>query len=289
MINPYGGAAQSKGAVENLQQLLATRLAGAHVDIVQHGAELADRARAARASGANVIAAAGGDGTLSAVAQALVGSDVRFGVLPFGTRNHFARDIGLLLDLGQAVDLLKSDLTRRIDVGSINGRYFLNNASIGLYPELVELRNQEHWTASKLLQTIAAARSLARAARSIPIELHSPERTIQQQAWTVFVGNNSYSLNPLKTGRRTRLDAGVLEVIVVPARVRWMAARLAVRAARGHTLDKQSLHLEADQATLRLPSDASSEVAIDGEVMSFEQPLSFCSVPKSLSTIAPMA
>jgi len=106
LINPKVGTARGTNAVADLEQLLAARLPQACVEVVPHGDQLTERARVAYRAGAEIVAAAGGDGTLSAVAQALVGSDVRLGVLPFGTRNHFARDIGVPLDLGQAVDLL---------------------------------------------------------------------------------------------------------------------------------------------------------------------------------------
>src|SRR6476620_1140710 len=128
LINPKGGTAKGANAVENLQQLLAARLPQARVEVVPRGDQLTDRARAACADGSEIVAAAGGDGTLSAVSQALVGSDVRLGVLPFGTRNHFALDVGVPLDLGQAVDLLASGTARRIDVGAVNDSYFINNA-----------------------------------------------------------------------------------------------------------------------------------------------------------------
>src|SRR5690349_12736462 len=112
LINPKGGTAQGKNAVANLLQLLEARLPQASIDVVPRGDQLTERARAACHAGAEIVAAAGGDGTLSAVAQALVGSNVRLGVIPFGTRNHFARDVGVPLDLGQAVGLLGGGAAR---------------------------------------------------------------------------------------------------------------------------------------------------------------------------------
>src|SRR6185436_16894743 len=170
LINPKGGTAQGKNAVADLQQLLATRLPQAQVEVVQHGDQLTERAQAARSAGAEVVAAAGGDGTLSAVAQALVGSSVRLGVIPFGTRNHFARDLKVPLDLGQAVDLLASGTARPIDVGAVNGAYFINNASVGIYPELVDLRDRGIWPQSKRRRTFVAALKLVFEAKPIPIQ-----------------------------------------------------------------------------------------------------------------------
>src|SRR5262249_40357442 len=123
-------------AIADLRHLIAEQLPQATVELLHSGDRLTERARAACTAGAEAVAVAGGDGSLNAAAQALVGTNVRLGVLPFGMRNHFARDMGIPLDLAQAVDLLGSDAARRIDVGCVNDRYFLNNASIGLYPEL---------------------------------------------------------------------------------------------------------------------------------------------------------
>src|SRR5262245_41207879 len=97
-INAAGGSAQSGGAVDRLRELLTARLPQASVVVLPSGDQLTQRARAAVDAGARVVAVAGGDGSLNAVAQALVGTDTRLGVLPFGTRNHFARDIGVPID-----------------------------------------------------------------------------------------------------------------------------------------------------------------------------------------------
>src|SRR5262249_49320877 len=114
LINPGAGTAQGQNAVSGLQHLLAECLPQATVEVVARGGDLTERARAACVAGARVVVAAGGDGTLCAVAQALVGADVRLGVLPFGTRNHFARDVGVPVDLKQAAALLRTDIVRRI-------------------------------------------------------------------------------------------------------------------------------------------------------------------------------
>jgi diacylglycerol kinase family enzyme len=288
LINPKGGTALGKDAVENLQQLLAARLPQAHVEVVPHGDQLTPRARAASSAGAEVVAAAGGDGTLSAVAQALVGSDVRLGVIPFGTRNHFALDAGVPLDLGQAVDLLASGTARQIDVGAVNDAYFINNASVGLYPELVDLRDRGAWPARKRLRTYTSAFRLAFVAKPIPVLLHSSELEMKEFVWVIFVGNNRYNLGLSDPGRRAALDAGRIEVVVVPARSRWTLARMLLNATEGHVRPRYVQRIQSERADIQLPLEVGAcEVAMDGEVRQLEGTLTIRSVPKSLWVIAP--
>src|SRR5689334_9454045 len=109
------------------------------------GARLTATARElARRGDLDAVIAAGGDGTVSAVAAGVVGSgaDVMVGVIPLGTLNHFSKDLGIR-DVETAIDAIAKGETRRVDVGEVNGRVFINNSSIGLYPEIVVERDQE--------------------------------------------------------------------------------------------------------------------------------------------------
>jgi diacylglycerol kinase family enzyme len=235
------------------------------------------------------VAAAGGDGTLSAVAQALVGSDVRLGVIPFGTRNHFALDVGVPLDLEQAVDLLGKGTARQIDVGAVNDSYFINNASVGLYPELVDVRDHGTWPPSKALRTYTSVFKLVFVAKPIPIRLTSTDLEMKEFIWLVFVGNNSYNMGLYDTGRRTVLDSGQIDMVVVPARSRWTLLRLILNAVQGHTRPRYVQHIETERADLQLPVEvAACEVALDGEIRRVEGTVTFRSIPKALWVVAPV-
>jgi len=160
LINPRSGATHRRNAVSGLQQLLATQLPWATVEVLEPGSDPTDRTRAAIATGARVVVAAGGDGTVSAVAQALVGTPVALGVLPFGTLNHFAQAVGVSRHLPSAVGQLAISPVRCVDVGAVNDRFFVNNASIGLYPELVRLRAQRGATLAHPFVCLAHSGSL---------------------------------------------------------------------------------------------------------------------------------
>src|SRR3712207_2666906 len=119
--------------------------AGAEAQI-EHPSERQDLSavieRAARGDG-EVVVAGGGDGTVSAVASALAGSGKTLGVLPLGTLNHFAKDLAIPLDLGAAVETIVRGRVAEVDVGEVNGRVFINNSSLGLYPQIVAHRQEQ--------------------------------------------------------------------------------------------------------------------------------------------------
>ncbi|MEY4953200.1 MAG: hypothetical protein RL299_1624, partial [Pseudomonadota bacterium] len=142
----------------------AAKGADAQIKIAKTGDDVTVYAKLAVAEGASVVVAGGGDGTQNAVASVLVGTDVAMGVLPMGTLNHFAKDMGIPLDIDQAVETVITGQTTRIDVGKVNDRIFLNNASLGLYPRIVREREtlQRHGWGKWLAFVRASLSTLAR-------------------------------------------------------------------------------------------------------------------------------
>ena len=159
----------------------------------------------------------GGDGTVSAVAAALAGTSTPLGVLPLGTLNHFAKDAGIPLDLRKAVQTVAARHSKRVDVGRVNDRIFINNSSIGVYPSFVEsrerLRPQGH---SKWAALALATADVLRRESEVTIRLEGDARGFCTRTPFVFVGNNEYLAEGLKLGARTRLDAGRLYAYFAP-------------------------------------------------------------------------
>ena len=135
-------------------QLVARELPGARVSYAEMGANVQTLARSAIAEGATVVVAGGGDGTVNAIASVVVGTDVVLGVLPLGTRNHFAKNLGLPVEIDGALRSLAAGKTTSVDVGAVNDRIFVNNSGLGLYPDVVHSRERRHkqgafgWTAA---------------------------------------------------------------------------------------------------------------------------------------------
>ena len=141
---------------------------GADIDIVsaRPGTDLTAIAARAIESGSTMIVAGGGDGTINAVAAAVVESEAVLGVLPLGTLNHFAKDLGVAVDLEKAIDIAVNGRRIRVDVGEVNGRTFINNSSIGIYPDIVVER--EALRAAGYRKWAAFALATARVMRRFP-------------------------------------------------------------------------------------------------------------------------
>ncbi|MDQ3854784.1 MAG: hypothetical protein M3281_00140 [Chloroflexota bacterium] len=287
LINVAAGTAKRPDAVPCLRHLLATHLPRAQVELTAPGADLTQRARACAADGAEVVAVAGGDGSLNAVAQALVGTSTHLGVLPFGTLNHFARSIRVPTQLAGAVEVLRSGHSQRVDVGAVNDHYFLNNASLGVYPQLVELRHQQARSLARPFRLFNAATALVQSAQPLVVELRMEDGSLQGPVWLVFAGNNRYHLGILHPMGRVRLDEALLDVAVVPARRHTDLARIVLQPLLGRMGVRQVTRLEVRVISGQTGQAASHSVALDGEVLDMEPPLIFRSVPQALWVVMP--
>jgi diacylglycerol kinase family enzyme len=288
VINPGAGTAErSSDLAGRLKALFEAHGINAELKIVG-GATLEQatheaRQRAERGE-VDAIVAGGGDGSLSTVAAKLAGTGIPMGVLPLGTRNNFARDIGLPLELEAAVAVIARGETAEIDLGEVNGRPFINNSSIGAYPFMVldrDRRRSLHGLAKWNAMALAAIRTLWKFPRrrlSIVVEdRHAPCRSP-----CVFIGNNEYSLSLPALGARPRMDRGELWVSIVKPKSRLALLWLGLCAVLGRT------DLTDDLETLRessveIRSRASRlPVALDGEVHVLRPPLLYRSRPKAL-------
>jgi len=137
IINPGAGADDKREIAQTLTALFGP---SAHIILTENGEDLSEIVRRSLSDGAKTIVAGGGDGTISAVAPAIAGGGNRLGVLPLGTLNHFAKDLSIPLDLKEAAKVILAGRTKPVDAAEVNGRVFINNSSLGLYPEVVRGR-----------------------------------------------------------------------------------------------------------------------------------------------------
>jgi diacylglycerol kinase family enzyme len=194
ILNDKAGSGDAAEARALIMRAATERGWEARVLFSSGGTDLNEFARHARGVGGLVVAG-GGDGTIAAVAAALVGTDVALGVLPMGTLNHFAKDLGIPLELGRAVQTLFTGKVARVDVGDVNGRVFLNNSSIGFYPRIVQEREREQRQGySKWLAFAQAAALIVQQSRTLHVELDDDHgRRQSYDTPFVFVGNNRYA------------------------------------------------------------------------------------------------
>jgi diacylglycerol kinase family enzyme len=285
LINRGGGSVGEKGLIER-----ALADAGIDADIQWlEGDALPKAAKAAAAGGAEMVVAGGGDGTISCVAGALAGTDTKLGVLPLGTLNHFARDLGIPTKLEDAAKLLASGKARAVDVADVNGRVFVNNSAIGLYPLMVLDREaqQAHLGRSKRwAMAIAAARTLFRfSSRRLTLTVN--DRTAVVDTPLLFVGNNAYKMELPGAGTREAIDRGELFVLVLRPKTRLGFCLASVRALFGRARQDDVVRIDGVE-TLKVGSARHSmAVSLDGESVHMKPPLQYRIRPKALNVVAP--
>jgi diacylglycerol kinase family enzyme len=286
IVNRNGGTAAKLG--DKLEQQLADAfaVAGASAQILaldggEMGAAIGKAAKGGR------VVVAGGDGTAACAAQQLAGSDTELGLLPLGTLNHFARDLGLPADLGEAARIAANCSPQAIDVAEVNGHVFVNNASIGLYPQMVRgreaLQHRKGWPKwlSMLPAAFAALERLPH--HRLRIDLGQGERSIVTPL--LFVGNNVYSLEAGSIGARSSLSDGRLSVYAIAHRSRLSLLWFALRALVGRAHREMDFVTLGECEALKVASPGSIEIALDGEVQRIESPLEFRIRPGALKVI----
>jgi diacylglycerol kinase family enzyme len=259
------------------------------------GAEIAAAARdftMARANGNGhgneALVVAGGDGTISAAASELAGKDLPLGILPLGTLNHFAKDLGLPLDIEGAAGVIAAGRSQLVDVAELNGRVFVNNSSIGLYPFMVDRRNahQRQRGISKLFATLPAMVETLRRASWHRLEITAAGKRQRVRTPCIFVGNNPYETGLAAFGCRTRLDCGELDVHVIRQQSRLGVLLLPFKIALGIVNRERDVQTFCS-AELKIDSRRrrSLRVSLDGEIVHMQTPLRYRSRPGALRVI----
>jgi diacylglycerol kinase family enzyme len=245
--------------------------------------------QAAVAARPDAVIVGGGDGSISTAAACLADTGIALGVLPLGTLNHFARDLGLPAGWRPAIAVLAHGPCRAIDVGEVNGHVFINNCSIGSYAEAVRKRDalrtlhgSGKWWAM-FLATLAVFRRL----RRLRLQIETNEATMALRTPFVVVSNNCYSGRVLDSSLRPRLDAGRIWIYTTRAhrhgailRFAWQSLLRNIDAVDGLEV------IETCAATVNHPY-GKLHVAVDGELVVLERPLRFRIRPAALRVIVP--
>ena len=289
ILNAGSGASEAEG----LRRLISDQFTAlgfeARVRLVRGGGQLAAAARGAAEGDAGCVVAAGGDGTINAVASALLGTGKSLGVLPVGTFNYFARSLGIPPDLEGAVGTVAAGNVAEVAVGEVNGRLFINNASIGLYPSIIRQREQEYrrWGRRQLVAYTAVARALFQRSPFVGVSLWTGGQELSARTPLVFVGANRYQIEEFGLPGAECVGRGELAVYVARPTGWAGLLRLALQALLRRLSGERSLHFMcASEARVetrrkRIP------VALDGEVVLVETPLRFAKRPAALKVVVP--
>ena len=232
--------------------------------------------------------AAGGDGTVSAVAQAVAGTARRMGVLPMGTLNHFAKDLGLPQDLDGAIAVAAGERTRRVDAAEVNGRVFVNNSSVGAYPLMVldrERMKKTGWNKWVSL-TVASAKAFAMLWR-MRVEVEVDGVALECRTPFVFIGNNEYCVTGLQLGERSHLDRGEIAVYLARGVGRWGVVKLGLAALLGHVKKTDEFEERRGSVVMLRVRRRRPRVSLDGEVRRINAPLVYRARPGALTVLCP--
>ena len=275
ILNAGSGQGHTEALADRVQAAFRDAGSPAEVRLAHGGAQLEAELEKTVAQRPDVIVAAGGDGTVSTVAAALVDGDIALGVLPLGTLNHFAKDLGLPLEIEAAVAHVVHGRRVRVDVGEVNGRVFVNNSSLGLYPDIVRDRERQQRRLGRGKWPALAWATLA-ALRRFPfldVRLSVDGREKHWRTPFVFVGNNEYLMEGFAIGAREGMQDGVLSLYVAQRAGRLRLLQLVLRALLGRL--RQARDFTATRAAeIAVESrHRRLRVAVDGEVTVMTPPL----------------
>jgi diacylglycerol kinase family enzyme len=242
------------------------------------GAELEERVREAVEQGASRILIAGGDGSIGTAAARIVGTECELAVVPAGTLNHFARDIGIPVELAEAVEVASGTVTTTVDIGRVSERVFLNTSSLGVYVTFVRVRDRlERWLPYRLASIVASIRAFT-VFPTIRVDLEIEGKAQTFRTPLIFIGVGERELQLPKLGSRVRNGDRKLHVIAVRGRRRARLLATALEAvARGVETAAQNPELDSylvDKCTLYLRRRRAT-ISLDGETVVLAPPLEY--------------
>jgi YegS/Rv2252/BmrU family lipid kinase len=276
VLNASSGHGTAAKVADQLREIFAAAGREARIALAGEGSELNAAMRRAVEDGCDALVAGGGDGTINCAASAVVGREIPLGVLPLGTLNHFAKDLGIPLDLDEAAKVVLHGTVCQVDVGEVNGRVFLNNSSLGAYPAIVRLRERyrakvrEKWIAA-----LWAALTVLRRNSFMAVRIVVEGKAIVRRTPLLLVANNEYQMSGIHAGTRESLARGRLALYVLNAEQRPGLLRLAWQLLlKGAEQVKEVDLITVEEATIETRRRR-LQVATDGEVFTLESPLRY--------------
>ena len=284
LLNPNAGAILARGSDD---LLLLAQNEGLEVVEIRPGLDLHAVVGDALRRGLRDIIVAGGDGTLHHAAQAIVKTEAIMGVLPAGTLNHFAHDLGIPLDLPAALDIALRGSVRQIDTGQAGEHYFLNSLMLGMYPAISKYREQYRLTRGRWSAYALAGREALREFPKVTVILEMEHRIETVRAEMFAVAINAYDLS--RAGLlvpKTTLDDGQLSIYSLSSKTRVDFMLAVAKYLRGHVGSIEGFrHFRSRR--LRIDSPHRLRVALDGELRDMKPPITVSAVPASLLVRVP--
>lgn len=283
LCNPWSGG----GKVEQFGLVPLANSLGVETVLLDRGLDLEDLARRAVAGGADCLGMAGGDGSQALVASIAVEHDLPFVCVSAGTRNHFALDLGLdRRDPRKSVRAYRDAIERRVDYATVNGRFFVNNVSLGVYATIVQQQGYREAKAETTRRRLPEM--LGQQEQPFDLQFVTPDGEEVDGCFLIMVSNNPYVLGPsLDVSQRRRLDSGRLGVFAVSASTGAQAAEVVTLALAGKGSASGAAHqFECDTFEVRSRS-GKAFAGIDGEALELATPLVFRAHAGGLRMLVP--
>src|SRR5688572_23241483 len=289
IVNAGSGSVLGDETTRSLRERFIAFGIKANVHLAASGVEIVRLAQHAAESDADLVVAGGGDGTISTVASAILETGKTLGILPLGTLNNFSKDLGIPQNLNAAVRVIAHGEVHQIDLAECNGRIFINNSSIGLYPKMVVRREQQQQKLGrgKWAAAFWASLRLFRISPFLKVDIELDGKVFERKTPFVFVGNNEYEMEMYNIGRRPSLEEGKLSLYFLHREGRIGLIILLWKTVTGRL--KQWKDFEAvatEHVTIRSRRRRLS-VAFDGETDVMRPPLEYRIRPKALKVIVP--
>jgi YegS/Rv2252/BmrU family lipid kinase len=289
IVNATAGLGNGPRQIESLQAQFREAGLNARIMAVRSGGELRSVVKAAARDKPQMIVAGGGDGTLGTMAGLLKDTGIALGVLPLGTFNHFARDLRIPVDTKQAIETLVAGHAVEVDMGEVNGKVFLNNSSLGIYPDVVRerKRQQTRLGRGKRWALFWAILTAMRRSAFLHVRLRLDGGEREYRTPFVFIGNNRYVMEGFNIGVRDGLRDGLLSIYVTQRRTRLALLGLGIRALFARLHQAKDFEAMTTQALSIASRHHFLPVATDGEVSLMETPLHYRVLPLALRVVVP--
>lgn len=292
LMNVRSGNESTSAARAAIDAALAGDGRDVQIVLARHPGELSTLARQAADSRPGILAAAGGDGTLNAVAAVALERDLPLAVIPLGTFNYFARGLGIPLDTAAATRLITEGVIRRVAVGEVNGQLFLNNASIGLYRRLIEQResHKRRFGRNRLVALLSGLLTLWQGHHPYRLQMEADGQPVTLTSPTVFFGRSVLQMEQLGLDEAVCVARGELAILALREVNRFRLLSLILRGAFANLETARDLRqfcavkVNVDWLDGR---SGKIKVAIDGELMDCTLPLLIEAVPDALQVVVP--
>jgi diacylglycerol kinase family enzyme len=289
IVNAGSGSVLGRETAQSLRERFIAFGIKVEVHLAASGKEIVRLAREAAEGEADLIVAGGGDGTISTIALEASKAGKTLGILPLGTLNNFSKDLGIPQNVNAAVRLIAEGDVHHIDLAEVNGRIFINNSSIGLYPKMVVRREQQQQKLGrgKWAAAFWASLRLLRISPFLKVDIELDGKRFERKTPFVFVGNNEYEMDLYNIGRRPSLERGKLSLYFLHRQGRSGLLMLMWKTLTGGLKQWKDFEaVETEHVTIRARRNR-IRVAFDGETAIMRPPLEYRILPKALKVIVP--